>query len=248
MMDPAFVLHVKQGYEDRAKSITAQFAALGLPFAWLLDFDIPEISPEMLKQYGYRGNLRPSEVSCCLKHIRAWELISTGSEAGGFVFEDDVLLDIKRFKSVVAAALAEFAANFPEKLACLCFGNGCALHVPWTKREKGRHLYPAGYVRTADSYWLSKETAAALLAGLVQKGFVRPADHMIDELCRALAIPILWEEPTVASQGSHTGRFFSSIQTQERRPRLWKAIEWRIKIIRRKYLFPLLGIDQRWMD
>ena len=33
---PCYVLHVKKGYEDRERSIAAQFAELGQPFEWLL--------------------------------------------------------------------------------------------------------------------------------------------------------------------------------------------------------------------
>lgn len=238
-----YVLHVKQGYEERAQSIGSQFSRLGLPLQWILEYDVPEISAAMLEKYQYRGTLRPPEISCCLKHIRAWEKIAAGSGLGGFVFEDDVLLDLKKFVPVTRLALAEFARSFPDRRGCICFGNGCALHVPWTRVKKGRYLYGAEYVRAADSYWLSRETAALILERLKRNGFSRPADHLLDELCNDLHIPILWAEPSVVSQGSHTGRFSSSIQVREQGSKTGKKLEWLVKRIRRKYLYPLLGID-----
>lgn len=239
-----YVLHVKEGYEEREQSILAQFSQLRIPLQWILAHDIGEISQTELQKYNYKGSLlRDQEISCCLKHITAWEKIATGPHAGGFVFEDDVLIDLQRFAPVVNEAIAEFHANFPNHLGCICLGDGCALYVPWTRKKKGTRLYAAEYVRAADSYWLSRETAQRMVDWIMQHGFDRPADHVIDELCAQIGIPILWMEPPVVSQGSHTGRFQSSIQLQENGYKIGKKIEWLFKRIRRKYLFPILGID-----
>ncbi|OGQ98792.1 MAG: hypothetical protein A2505_06570 [Deltaproteobacteria bacterium RIFOXYD12_FULL_55_16] len=238
-----YVLHVKEGFEERKKSILAQFLRLQIPVQWILAHDISEISQTDLQKYNYQGSLRNQEISCCLKHIAAWEKIAAGPHAGGFVFEDDVLIDLQRFTPVVNEAIAEFQATFPDRLGCICLGDGCALYVPWTRKKKGTRLYAAEYVRAADSYWLSRETAQLMLDWLRQHGFDRPADHVIDEICAQTGIPILWMEPPVVSQGSHTGRFQSSIQLQESSNKTGKKIEWFFKRIRRKYLFPLLGID-----
>lgn len=239
-----YVLHVKKGYEEREKSILAQFSRLRLPLQWILAHDVGEFSRTELEKYNYKGSrLRDQELSCCLKHFTAWEKIAAAPQPGGFVFEDDVLIDLQRFVPVTAEAIAEFYANHPDHLGCICLGDGCALYVPWTRIKKGKRLYAAEYVRAADSYWLSRETAQRMVDWLRQHGFDRPADHAIDELCTQMEIPILWMEPSVASQGSHTGRFHSSIQLQENGYKLGKKIEWLVKRIRRKYLFPLLGVD-----
>jgi hypothetical protein len=77
-----------------------------------------------------------------------------------------------------------------------------------------------------------------------QNGFCQPADHLIDTIDRALGLPILWSVPTVVSQGSHTGFFSSSIQSREKTGWL-KQMEWTLKVVRRKYIYPLLGKDVR---
>ncbi|MEW6593505.1 MAG: glycosyltransferase family 25 protein [Thermodesulfobacteriota bacterium] len=243
MNDNRFVLHVKTGYPERELSILDQFSRLRLPFQWVLEHDIPEISQDVLRKYKYHGSLRDQEISCCLKHIAAWERIAAGNHAGGFVFEDDVLIDLRRFKTVTEAALEEFQARFPAGDGCLCFGNGCCLYVPWTKTKQGTILYPAEYVRAADSYWLSRKSAQRMVERIKQAGFEKPADHLIDVLCSELGIPICWSAPAVVSQGSHTGLFPSSIQTQETGSRIGKEIEWLFKRVRRKYLYPLVGVD-----
>lgn len=244
---PCYVLHVKKGFEEREKSIVAQFEKLSLSFTWILDFDIPELGREVLEKYRYHGSqLRDAEISCCLKHIAAWEKIAAGSHDGGFVFEDDALIDCGKFEEIVMAAIAEFNSDRLE-VGCLCLGDGCAMHVPWTKLKRGKRLYRAEQVRAADSYWLTRKAARLMLERLNNNGFFLPADHLITKIAAELHIPIFWVEPTVVCQGSHTGRFRSTIQNLERGT-VKDSIGWFIKKIRRRYIYPLFGVDLRVID
>lgn len=236
-----YVLHVKKGYEDREKSIIKQFSRLGLPFEWVLDHDIPEITPEVLKDWHYKGNFNIEAISCALKHITAWKRIAAGDQDGALVFEDDVLINIPRFMPVLERALAE-SEKYWNGQAYLSLGDGCALYVPWTKMKKGQYLYQARYARAADSYWLTRDIARKMVAFIEENGFALPADHLIDHICNTLDIPILWVEPTIAHQGSHTGLFPSSIQDLER-GKWTDRLGWKIKIFRRKYIYPILGRD-----
>lgn len=238
-----YVLHVKKGYERRKTSILRQFSLLGIPVQWVLEHDIPEITAEILHEHRYKGSLRKEEISCCLKHIAAWKHIAESTYLGGFVFEDDVVIDLENFAPVIQEALDQFHAAYPDGNGYISLGDGCALYVPWTKKRKGKRLYTAIHARAADSYWLSKGTAHRMVAWVMQNGFGRPADHLIDQICGDLDIPIFWLEPSIASQGSHTGLFCSSIQLQERCNKIYKKAEWLFKKTRRKYLYPLLNID-----
>lgn len=244
---PSYIIHVKKGYEDRERSIVEQFARLGMACEWILDYDIADLSPEVLDRYQYRGRkLGPAEISCSLKHIGAWEKIAAGSSAGAFVFEDDVLIDLRRFKAVAAAAIGEFQAG-GRQVGYISLGDGCAMYVPWTKTRKGQLLYPAEQVRATDSYWITRETARLRLAWIKEHGFHLPADHLINKIDNELGIPILWLAPTVVTQGSHTGRFASQIQAWDR-GELKEKVKWVIKKFRRKYLYPLLGVDLRSLE
>jgi glycosyl transferase family 25 len=237
-----YVIHVKKGFEEREKSVIHQFSTLNLPFEWVLEFDKEELTPEVLQEYQYRGNLKKEEISCSLKHIHAWEKIA-GSSSGGFVFEDDVLINLKKFKTVMEQALSEFTRDGRD-CGCISLGDGMALHVPWTRLKRGQRLYPADHIRATDSYWITRETARKRVSWIRRNGFSLPADHLINTIDAQCRIPILWLEPTVASQGSHTGLFASSIQAQDRGT-IGDRVEWVVKKIRRKYLFPLFGIDLR---
>jgi glycosyl transferase, family 25 len=246
MKNSYYVLHVKKGFKEREDSIVEQFSKLNLPFEWILDHDKNEITPQLLEKYKYSGNLKKVEISCALKHICAWEQIAQGNSSGAFIFEDDILIDIDKFKIVAQKALAEFQTKW-SGAGCISLGSGCALYVPWTKKEKKRMLYPAEMVRAADSYWINKETARMLMKWIKENGFSLPADHLIDKICGQLKIPILWLDPTIVNQGSHTGLFSSSIQNLER-GKFTDQIGWKIKVFRRKYLYPLMGIDLRKND
>jgi len=240
---PCYVIHVKKGYEDRERSIVAQFGDLAQPFQWLLDYDIADLTPEIIDHYGYNGTkLRPSEISCSLKHIAAWERLVASQAPGAFILEDDAIIDRSRFLPVAAAALAEFPVN--EAAGCLSLGDGYGLYVPWTKLKRGRYLYPAEQMRASDCYFLTRSAALNMLELIRQEGFYLPADHLINRLCHQLDIPILWVAPTLATQGSHSGLFSSMIQTEVKGGRLAQLL-WAVKKLRRKYLYPLFGGDQR---
>lgn len=236
-----YVLHVKQGYGDREKSIVQQFSKLGQPFEWILDHDKEDITPQLLEAYGYSGHLNLAAVSCSLKHIRAWERIAHGKTSGGFVFEDDVVIDLEQFHDISRKLLEEYHACWPG-CGYISLGSGCALYVPWTKRCKNKLLYPAQHVRATDSYWINRETAVKMVDWIRNYGFDQPADHLIDLITTALGIPIFWLDPTIVDQGSHTGLFKSSIQDLER-GNIVDQLGWRIKVLRRKFLYPLMGID-----
>ena len=243
---PSYVIHV-QDFKDREKSVIRQFASLNMPFEWVLDYDIPDIDQAVLDLYKYHGNkLRPADISCSLKHIVAWERICAGKQEAAFVFEDDVLIDLKRFRQLAAGAITEFYASGHE-IGCISLGDGAALHVPWTKLRRGQRLYPAEQVRMTDSYWITRKTAEMRLEWLAENGFFLPADHLINKIDNELGIPILWMEPTAASQGSHTGLFSSTIQNGEG-GKFLDTLEWLLKKFRRTYLLPLLGVDPRKLE
>ena len=216
---------------------------MGRAFEWVLEHDKHELPPEVLDRYGYHGDLPPEAISCSMKHIAAWERIAAGKEAGGLVLEDDALIDVARFETIVGACLEELQRAWGGR-GCICFGNGCAMFVPWTQLKKGQHLYRARVVRATDSYWIDRQTASQRLAWIARNGFFQPADHLIDTIDADLGSPILWSEPTIVTQGSHIGLFGSSIQLADTTG-WWKRLEWTLKVARRKYLYPLLGKDLR---
>jgi len=245
MKFPVYVIHVRTGADDREESIIRQFGGLNIPFEWVLDYDICEINGQILNKYkNPEKNLRLDEISCCLKHKSAWEKIGESHSDGGLIFEDDVILDKRDFFSHFNIAIEEFA-GLGSDVGCICIGDGCAMHVPWTKTRRGIHIYPAGQMRAADSYWISRKAARLLNHWVDDHGFSLPADHLLTKSLNNLGVPIFWLEPTIVRQGSHDGVFKSTIQLNDEGI-LHKKYEFLIKKIRRKYIYPLFGIDPRY--
>jgi len=57
---PVFVLHVKQGYEDRARHMERTLAAHGIVFEYMLDGDMTELTPELQQRFfGSAGTPTP---------------------------------------------------------------------------------------------------------------------------------------------------------------------------------------------
>ena len=245
MKFPVYVLHVKSGFSDREESIVLQFRELEIPFEWVLDFDIPELETEVLNRFqNPQHHLRKDEISCCLKHINAWKRLCQSGAPGGIIFEDDVILDRIKFHAVLDSAIDEFLA-LNSDLGCICLGDGCAMHVPWTKTRQGVHLYRAGLMRASDSYWITSKTAILMGRWASQNGFGLPADHLIAKILNEMEIPLYWLEPTIVTQGSHCG-FFRSIIHLKDTGIMNKKYEFLIKKIRRKYIYPLFGVDPRF--
>lgn len=247
---PNYVLHVKKGYEDREKSIVKQFGALGISFEWVLDYDISDIDDnreEILKRYSYNGNMKDSAISCALKHISTWEKIAIASQEGAFIFEDDVVIDLLNFKTVVKSALEESKREWLNGYndALISLGDAGAMHVPWTRMDKGKKLYSSELTRCSDSYFITKGAAQKMIKWIEKNGFTLPSDGLIDKICSEIGILILWLEPTVVSQGTHTGIFASAIDIGERKGGIFNKVEWYARVLRRKYLYPIFGIDLR---
>lgn len=241
---PNYVLHVKKGYKDREESIIRQFRELDAPFEWVLDYDTADIDGNTLKKYSYNGNLKKTEISCSLKHISTWEKIAGGDRWAAFVFEDDVIIDPAQFNTVVEKALEEFQSDWNCD-AIISLGDAGAMHAPWTKMKDKKKLYSAELIRCSDSYLITKGAAQKLMEWIKVNGFSLSADRLIDRICNECGVMILWLEPTVVSQGTHTGLFPSAIQGQGRTGGIFNKIEWYARVLRRKYFYPVFGIDLR---
>ena len=63
-----YVLHVKQGYENRLQSIQKQLKRLDMDYSLILDGDIDDITPEILDLY-FTGEMKKKYCShiLCIK-------------------------------------------------------------------------------------------------------------------------------------------------------------------------------------
>ena len=106
-LPPVLVLHVKNGYEDRARHMEAMLGARNIPFTYILDGDISDLNQNILTKYFAEGMRKfDGATSCALKHIYAYEYIISHGLEGALIMEDDMLL-YKNFESIFQKCMQE---------------------------------------------------------------------------------------------------------------------------------------------
>ncbi|CDX17826.1 conserved hypothetical protein [Mesorhizobium sp. ORS 3324] len=233
MLDQVFtrICHVKTGYEDRERHIYDEFDRHGIPVNWYLDHDVADLSPEDL-----RSGLKPAEISLTLKHLGIWQEFLQTDLPYCLVFEDDVFL-ARNFSARLADCLHELD---PSRHAVVYLGNGGNYYTPWYSLKNGQSLYPATHSRCTDSYILTRSAAQARCEWFANRRVTRPIDHEVNFSDRDAGVEILWFERPIVEQGTHNGRFLTSISDKQQ-PLWYKRLEWGWK----KYRRMLLGHSSR---
>ena len=232
-VDVVYVLHVKRGYEDRAASIQRQLDQRAIPFEFVLDWDVEDLTPAIQERFFAHGqSMKPTVQSCCMKHYQALKQIVDSGAARALVLEDDVLLDrdfTARFNQCIAAA------SDLEEEAIVCIGNGCNLYTRRQSVEPGKLLYRQHGLRAADSYIVSQRVARTVTRHIEQHGFHFPFDAYLNDIVKPLGITVYWLEPTIAEQGSQNGTFQSSLNKPK--PLWFKKLDWHWEKLRRRFLW-----------
>lgn len=235
------ICHVKRGYEDRERHITAGFAPHGIPVNWFLDWDISDISAEEKARRVDSAKLLPAEISCAMKHIGVWREFLASGYPYCLVFEDDVILS-NSFSRKFNEGLAEFAD--PDRNAVVYLGNGGNYYTALWQLKKGRHLYPAPHCRNTDSYLITRRVAEARCAWFAANKITLPIDHQIDRIDAQNGVDVLWFERPIVEQGTQNGTFSTSIIGRKSRARFYQRLEWNWKKYRRQ-LFGYTSRPQR---
>ncbi len=227
-LEAIFVIHASR-FTERRRFIEAQMASLGLPFEFVLDFDVPAI-PAALQQRLFRGGaLSPAQQSCALKHWQAHRLIVERNISRALVLEDDVILSSQFWPALSGLMHEELALVDPHVTFLGCGGH---YYVPHEQIRPGQWLYPRNQGKFADSYILSLATAKRRLEWIESHGISLPIDHTFEHIDRTLATPMFWLEPPVVEQGSHNGMFSSALDKSH--PLWFQALQFRWKKLWRR--------------
>ncbi len=219
-----FVLHVKQGYEDRARHMERTLAAHGIVFEYMLDGDMTELTPELQQRFfGSAGTPTPHK-SCAAKHLLTYEKIVRENIPYALIFEDDMFIT-KQFDRTFDSALREMMQRHGESEPFLVgFEATCMGFVPRSQRVKGQVAYPGRFLQCLGCYLVNKAFAQAILTAAETEKCTRPVDlwinefrHKTDDSGKGL-FHLYWSHPVVAVQGSHMGKFTSSIGNPVRFP------------------------------
>lgn len=226
-LEPVVVAHVKLGYEARRKSIEGQLGALGIPFEFMLDGDIPDID-EALASRWFAAGFAPGPVqSCACKHLLIYDRIVTAGWRGALILEDDILL-AKNFVPVFNASLDELGRQDDAFLdaAWISYENSTLRMPSRSELRRGQLLYRAALTRCTGAYYIGAGAAAALLRAASTLKVDKPIDLWVNDMASRIPddLQIHWCHPTVAEQGSMNGQFDS--MSARRSATLWRRVKW----------------------
>ncbi len=231
-----FVAYVKQGYEDRAIHMEAHLKEREIPFVYMLDGDIADITPERMQTY-FAPSWHPkpnAEVSCTMKHLLIYEEIIRRQLPGALVLEDDIYLD-KGFVALYKRSLEELEEEPADVPAIISYEDTRLKFVPGSQRRAGRVIYRGDTDRMAGAYYINRAGAEVVVRYAREQGVDLPIDKLHDRLQAQGVLTYWWSQPTVATQGSHAGGFSSSIQRKH--GGLTTRLRWLFKINYKRLLY-----------
>lgn len=236
MQEKVLVLHVKVGYEERAKHIESMLRNKQIPFEYITDGDQPDITEEILDRYftGDMHKITPA-TSCALKHFYAYERILQNNWDGALILEDDMIF-YNNFIKVFDRCMQECKDKDYSNIL-ISFEDSSLHFVPRSQRKKGIHLYPARRDRFTGCLYISRECAQLIMNYVAQYKCNLPIDLLHKDLITKASLPYYWCHPTIATQGTHTGLYSSSICEQSARKTNYRKYTWKAKLAYKKLLY-----------
>lgn len=212
------------------------------PFEYILEGDVEAMSKQDFHTYftekevekGVRMNMS-NVTSCALKHLLAYERIIAENRPGALILEDDVILS-KDFDNVFQQTLAEYREMYTAQPVIISYEDTRLRFVPRSKRQKGRFLYPGDRDRMAAAYFINRNAAQVILHEAKTTKCHLPIDLYHRHLLGLGKLCYLWCQPTIASQGSFTGLFPSTLSEKTQ---FMERIIWMCKLAYKKILYNL---------
>lgn len=234
--EKVLVLHVKKGYEERAEHIEKMLAKLHIPFEYILDGDVPDLTQEILDKYFEPGKEGlygyTPRTSCSYKHFLAYEYILRNNLKGALILEDDIILG-KKFIPVFNKCMEEFE-TMPIDDILISFEDSRLRFVPRSQRRAGKYIYKGDKDRMAGAYYISNGAARQVMEYVAANKCDRPIDLLHGFLIKKIGFPYYWCQPTIATQGSFSGKFHSSLSPKKEFC-IWAS--WKFKLNYKKLLY-----------
>ncbi len=214
------VIHAAK-LKERGEHMDRMLRAMGMDYEFIREADLEDLSKEILCKYFVRGeemfNSLLPRYSCATKHFLAYEYIVEHDMDGALVLEDDIVLH-GNFSHYFERSVNELHERFADSPAMISYEDSSLQFVPRSQRKKGQLLYPGKKDRMAGAYYMSRKCAEAILEDLtVNKCPTTDADTYHYNLLKRGVIDYLWCQPALATQGSFTGAFRSSLSSKKDR-------------------------------
>jgi glycosyl transferase family 25 len=215
----ALVIHVAK-MTERGEHIDHMLRTIGMDYEFVLDADADTLTPELIGHYLKDGpehmTTRLRHASCTIKHLMACERIINQNLEGALVLEDDIVLHddfMPRFQQ----SINEWRQQWIDQPVIISYEDSSLQFVPRSQRHEGQMLYPGRKDRMAGAYFVSRHAAEAVIADIVLHKTDIPIDCYHTRLLQHGTITYLWCQPALATQGSFTGAFKSSLTSKKDR-------------------------------
>lgn len=204
---------------------------LGIKFEYVLDGDRSDMNMDIVNRW-FKGvmNQINNESSCALKHLYAYKQIVEQNLPGALILEDDIFVK-DNFISGINACLKEYwsKVNNGLKPGLISFEDSSLKFVPESQKVKGQMIYKAPRDRFAGCYYVPYESAKMMLEYAEINKIGKPIDLWHTTLIEEIDQPYYWSSPTFASQGSHNGKFPSSISKGSFTRHVYQRFSWILK-------------------
>lgn len=232
-----FVLHVRKGYEKRGQHIERMLGKMGVPFEYILDGDVCDLTDDVLDRY-FRGEMMKGQypfTSCSYKHLLAYKEIEDRDIDGALILEDDIFLkkDFIRIFNKSMDEVRKYSDEHPGPVI-ISYEDTRLRFIPRSKRKKDTVIYKADRDRMTGAFYINRAAARLLTEYAETHKFDLPIDLMYCKLLRDGRLTYFWCQPTVATQGSHTGAFTSAINFKKN---IFYPLSWQFKLHYRKLLY-----------
>ena len=220
MMMKVLVIHAAK-LKERGEHMDRMLHKFGYEYEFVKEADLEDLTKELLCKYFQHGeemyaNMLP-RYSCATKHFLACEYIVRHNLPGALVLEDDIVLH-DDFNTYFGRSIVELNKRFSDRPAMISYEDSSLQFVPRSQRQKGLLLYPGKKDRMAGAYYMSRKCAEAILNDLfAHKCPTTDADTYHYDLLKRGVIDYLWCQPALATQGSFTGAFRSSLSSKKDR-------------------------------
>lgn len=236
-MTAVLVIHAKH-LTDRLRHMEQQLQGWPGPVEYILDYDKDDLTDEVMRAYiqpGCELDNISGATSCAIKQLMACKYIVDHQLEGALVLEDDIVLH-PHFLKDFEQTLQECRRHYADIPVVISYEDSSLQFVPRSKRIKGQWLYraPQGRVRFNGCLYVSRRAAQAIFDDAKTNKCDIAVDHYYQvHLYQRGVIQMLWCHPCLATQGSFSGTFVSSMG----QIRSFEGFRWKLKYYYKRLIY-----------
>ena len=236
-----FIIHAKK-YVARKAYIDKILRSRPYIYEFIEEGDAETLSEKVVSTYFTGKEMgkgvcmkEPKILSCALKHFLAYEKILADGLMGALILEDDAILS-KNFDEIFPQTIMEYESTCLSENTIISYEDTRLRFVPRSQRTKGKYLYLGDRDRMTGAYFINRLAAQMILDEVKTNKCHLPIDLYHRYLLNSGKLKYMWCQPTIASQGSYTGKFCSTLSNKGG----WKVkITWQCKLLYKKLLYNL---------